>query len=100
MLSKSATAGRSSECASGLEHRFKAGVHLFLFDKLATLGSLNTSFHCGEKPSFFIEEMSYDIQYKLLRFGTSLAGHALDPLLLLGREMNFHGFQGTNKLAW
>jgi|SRR5579862_3863796 len=100
MLSRSETAEGSSECASSPEHRFKARVHLFLFDKLATLGSLNTFFYGSEKSSLFVEEMSDDIHHESLRIGAGLAGHTRDLLLLLGCEMNFHGFQGTNKPHW
>ena len=46
MLAKS-SAAQSNECASGLEHRLKPGVHFRFFDELAPVGSRYPFFHGG-----------------------------------------------------
>jgi hypothetical protein len=68
--------GKSSACALGFEHGFKAAVHFFFFDKLAAL-------HGGKETGFFVE------------IAGNNGGH--QPL---GDGAGFSGDLGRASLAW
>src|ERR1035438_6301180 len=77
---------RSNECASGLEHGFKPGVHFFLLNEVAALGCRYSFFHSGKKPGFFVE-IPYDhTRNQPLGDGAGLSGNLRKLRFLLGRE--------------
>ncbi len=70
---------RGSE--SGLEHGFKASVHLFLFDKLAALGSSYSFFHGGKEAGFFVEIPGNNIRHQPLGDGSGFSSNLAQAVL-------------------
>jgi len=90
MLSKSSAAGTvSKECASGLEHRFKPGVHFFFFDKLPAPGCRESFFHGGKEAGFLVEITGHNIRHQPLREGSSSGGDLRKLGLLFDGEIDF-----------
>ena len=55
---------QSTEHASNLEHRCKAGVHLFLFDEFTTIGGGYSLIDCGQKARFFVQIPGDDVLHQ------------------------------------
>ena len=85
---------------SGLEHGFKAGVHLFFFDKLAALGCRYSFFHGSEEAGFFVEIPGNNARQQPLGYRSGVRGELRKQCLLLGGEMYFYGLQSTEKGGW
>jgi hypothetical protein len=66
--------GKSSACALGFEHGFKAGVHFFFFDKLAALRCGNSFLHGGKETGFFVEIAGNKIGHQPLGDGAGFSG--------------------------
>lgn len=53
---------KSYGCAFGPEHGFRAGVHFFLFDRLAALSRGDPFFYGGNETYFVVEVPGSDIR--------------------------------------
>jgi len=83
--------------ASGLEHRFQAGVHFFLFDKLATLSRRDSLFHGGEETGFLVEITSNHVRYQPLWNSPGIRRDLRKAFFLFRCEMDRHHLQSTGK---
>jgi hypothetical protein len=99
MFCRSSAAGTVRGCASGLEHGFKASVHLFFLNKLAALGCRYSFFHGGKETGFFLKISCNDIRHQALGGGPGFRGDLRKVRFLLRSEMYFHALQDTAKAA-
>jgi hypothetical protein len=81
------------------EHGFQASVHFFFFDKLTARGGLHSLFDRSQETRFFAKIADDDIGHELFGGGAGFGGNLRDLRLLLGREVDFHGFRVRKRLA-
>ena len=72
------------------KHLFKAGVHLFFFDALASVGLRNSRAHGGAETRLILDEPQGGIDQQPLGIGPGLAGQLRDLRLLFRSELEFH----------
>jgi len=82
---------------SGLEHRFKAGVHFFFADKLAPIGCGYSFFYSLEEAGFLVEIARNNLRHQPFGGGSGFTGDLRKLRLLFGAEMYFHALQDKLK---
>jgi hypothetical protein len=88
---------RSNECASGLKHSFKAGVHFLFFDKFAPLCCREAFFDSAKEASLFVKIACNNIRCQSLGIGSGLDRYLRKLCLLLGCEVYFHDLHNMGK---
>jgi len=79
-----------SGCASRLEHPLNAGVHFFLFDKLASCNLVDANLDLCLEPFVMSKQLGNRFLYQLVGSPSCLGGKLIQLDFLILRQMYFH----------
>jgi hypothetical protein len=79
-----------SGCASRLEHPLNAGVHFFLFDKLASCNLVDANLNLCLEPFVMSKQLGNRFLYQLVGSPSCLCGKLIQLDFLILRQIYFH----------